>query len=91
MSGVSSRTQARRLQGRVQHAKLGGRIVTAPRTLEPTRRPVVRILLGAGQKWVARCVTCGDDVVYAGSAKTDTELHARWHRDAHRIAARAER
>ena len=60
--------------------------MTAPRTLEPTRRPVVRILLGAGQKWVARCVTCGDDVVYAGSAKTDTELHARWHRDAHRRA-----
>lgn len=59
--------------------------MTAPRTLEPTRRPAVRILLAAGQKWTARCQHC-TDWAYSNTVKSDVAYHASMHREAHRRA-----
>ena len=59
--------------------------MTAPRSLEPTRRPVVRVLITAGAKWTARCEHC-PLWAYSNVVKSDVAWHAANHREAHRRA-----
>ena len=63
--------------------------MSAPR-LTPTRRPVVTVRLTSDGMHVLSCKHCAA-WAYVASCRSDADDHARWHRDAHRLAARAER
>lgn len=51
---------------------------------------VVTVRLTTDGTWLLACRHCAA-WTYVASCRSDADDHARWHRDAHRIAARAER
>ena len=56
----------------------------------PTRRPVVKVRLTTDSTWLVSCAHC-TNWAYVATCRSDADDHARWHRQAHRTAARAER
>ena len=63
--------------------------MSTPR-VAPTRRPVVKVRLTTDSTWLVSCAHC-TNWAYVAACRSDADDHARWHRQAHRTAARAER
>ena len=75
--------------GRAEPAEAGDAAVSTPR-VAPTRRPMVQVRLTTDGTWLLSCRHC-DGWAYVAHCRSDADDHARWHRDAHKVAARAER
>jgi len=51
---------------------------------------MVQVRLTTDGTWLLSCRHC-DGWAYVAHCRSDADDHARWHRDAHKVAARAER